>query len=264
MPNRNGIIVNGYDLGQIGVTTESDLSGWRDSLTGVNRITTLPERAGAVALARPGEYEPRRIVVSVVQHASTLEQLKTWADELKARLSEAVLEVEFGDRAGRVFFAILDGGVSINGIPPALIQKAHRARFTLLCQDAQGYERDGTVVDFTAAKVECPQGTGVSVPLIRIAGPVTNPVVTYRDARGTSIQTLGLTATIAADQWRDIDCELHTIVDQAGANKISELTSGDFIAIDAHDSAGESGPYATLEVSPTPQLAQASYRRAWI
>lgn len=67
-------------------------------------------------------------------------------------------------------------------------------------------------------------GNWGSFPLIRITGPITNPIITNL---GTS-EVLDFTGTtIAAGDWYDIDCRfgLKMVNDAAGVNRVAKLTT---------------------------------------
>lgn len=263
MPARGEITVNGFDLGELGFVLQNDADGWRDGVAlGALELAPVPGSAGVAVLGRT--TSARSIGVSGAMRADTMAELLASTDELKARLSDGVLEVAFGDDAARVFFCELDGPVRIAPERPVITQPMHWLRFTLLCPVGYVFDASPTIVDFSAAAAECPLGTGAVAPLLRLIGPATNPVVTYRDARGDEIATLGMTAELAAGDVREIDCGRFRIVDGGGVNRIGELTSGDFLAMDPRDALGEDGPYPTLEVSGLTGNALVMYRRSWL
>ncbi|HRF47003.1 MAG TPA: phage tail family protein [Anaerolineales bacterium] len=68
------------------------------------------------------------------------------------------------------------------------------------------------------------QGTWRAFPVVRITGPVTNAVV-LNTTTGMKLDFTGY--TIPAGEWIEVDCayDKKTVVDQAGANQISRLTS---------------------------------------
>jgi hypothetical protein len=260
------VYINDFNLRNLGFVLETP-EGWRSGFTVPDRRTGLPGRVGTVRLAREDETQPRRLILVGHQLADDLTQLNSRLNELKGRLYEGDLEIRMGDALDWVFIGRTDS-FEPTPIPPALMQAAHRLRISILCSDPLIYARYPTVVSFGGAAAECPLATGVSVPRIRIGtapgGALTNPTITYRDHRGVAVTTMTLTATLGASQWLEIDNDLSKITDQAGANRISALTGGDFIALDPHHAAGEAGPYPTLEVSVATgavDFATAEYRK---
>lgn len=67
-------------------------------------------------------------------------------------------------------------------------------------------------------------GTWSAFPIVRITGPVTNPVLSHGET-GDKLDFTG--TTISAGDYREIDLRYgyKTVIDSTGANKISELTS---------------------------------------
>lgn len=72
-------------------------------------------------------------------------------------------------------------------------------------------------------------GTWRAFPLIRITGPITDPVIT-NTTTGKKLSLVGF--TITAGNWIEIDTryEAKTVIDQVGANQISKLTSDSDLA----------------------------------
>lgn len=72
-------------------------------------------------------------------------------------------------------------------------------------------------------------GTWRAYPLIRITGPVTNPII-QNTTTGKKLSLSG--STISAGNWIEIDTayDKKTVVDQAGANQIALLTSDSDLA----------------------------------
>lgn len=257
------LLVNGFDTGELGLVVQNDLSGWRDGLAVEGEFSGIPGRVGTVPLAREPETTAREITVAGVQWAGSNQQLRQRLDRLKARLYAGTVEVSFSDDPDRFFLANTDD-VTVTGIAPALHGEAHEVEISFFVTDPQIYERPGRVVDFTAARAVVPVGTGTSFPEIHISGPVTDPTVTYRDHRGETVETFGLTVSLGSGQRRVVDMETSQVRDGAGNSVISEWSSGDFFALSPEDAAADEGPFPTLEISPEPGEASARYRKAWI
>jgi hypothetical protein len=76
-------------------------------------------------------------------------------------------------------------------------------------------------------------GTWASYPIVKITGPVENPVITVvSDADGNTEKLDFTGVTIGAGHYYEIDCRYgyKTVVDDTGANKITELTSDSDLA----------------------------------
>lgn len=71
-------------------------------------------------------------------------------------------------------------------------------------------------------------GNWPTFPIIRLTGPITNPVIT----NSTLGQTITITGTIAAGAYYDIDLEYgkKTVVDNGGVNRISTVSAASNLA----------------------------------
>lgn len=267
MPERQlrGLIVNDYDVSRIGVVLENGNSGWRDGLSVRDRGTQLPGRVGMVALSREFETTGRVLNLIGMQKATSMSQLQSWFREFKQRMTEGTIEIRFVDDLDKVYFGRTED-LGVLGNAPAFAdgnRVGHRIRMQILCPDPLIYARFGTVAGFNSAAGEMPVGIAPSFPIIRINGAVTNPVITMKDFRGETIATLGLTAVIASGEFYEVNMDLSQIVDEVGDNQIDTMSSGGFFALDSIDSAGEDGPYPTLEVSPD-AACEVLYRKAYL
>lgn len=72
-------------------------------------------------------------------------------------------------------------------------------------------------------------GSWLTFPLIRINGPITNPVITHQ-LTGDKLDFTG--TSLAAAEWIEIDCSFakKTVVDNTGANRIAALTNDSDLA----------------------------------
>lgn len=261
--------LNDFDTSRLGLIVES-LDGWLDSPSTRDRVSQLPTRTGAIILAPDAETAPRTLAIGGLIRRNTMALVRSSIDELKSRLFAGTIEVRFRGHPDRVAYARCEEHRFIPGAPQfaeAITAKAWgRVTFSLFCPDPLVYEREATIVGFTATRRQVPLGTAVSAPTIRIMGPATNPSVRMRDARGvvkTEMQ-FGATSLLSTD-YLEVDCERFTVkrfTSGVESNAISALTSaGAFIALDPQDGDGGS-VYPTLEV--TSGTGEAHYRRSWI
>lgn len=257
------LIVNGTDLETLGVQIGRGLQGWRDGIQATVPTAPMPGRAGGVPLSRVPTLRPRRFVASGHQTGTSVSDLVAKLDQLKWTL-------RIGELADVPFHLIDDASrewvgraqLTVRGIGPDVASVKHAITIAFLCDDPTGRDTTDTVVDFTSL-AQLPMGTASAAPVLRLGEGATNPVVTYRDSSGVVQGSLGLTATLGAGAWVDVDCLNQTIVDQAGANRASYLTSGDFLLFDPADAEDYGGPYPTLEVAGGGTLNRATYRRRW-
>lgn len=257
------LYVNDYPMDRIGLFPDAEgITGSRGTVTVRDEVTNLPGRQGVISLARESETVPRRIVLETIGRGTSAANLQTRLREIRQRFSEGVIEVRFQDDPEKVFYCKLES-IDVRGIAPMIPQPNHNLRITLLGQDPIIYDRNATPVAFSNVPGEVPLGTAPSFGIIRISGAVTNPTLTYKDIRGDTIGTFGLTVTLAAGEFREIDMDKSTVLDDAGLNAIDEFSSGDFFAFDPADAAGEDGPYPTVETSPDTDC-DALYRKAYL
>lgn len=72
-------------------------------------------------------------------------------------------------------------------------------------------------------------GSANSYPVIRINGPIINPVIT-NETTGASIEFVASTEIVLGDWW-EIDTKAGTIVDESGTNQLGELSSESSLAL---------------------------------
>jgi len=260
--NTPGLIVNGYDLqDQLGVTVETEVSGWRDGLSVLNTDSQLPQKAGTIPLAMEEETEPRQIDLDLLVVAPNNTQLESRMDELKARLYAGTIEVSFGDDDTRIFYARVNG-FETSPIDPAFIGRARRVSLIFHCPDPQVYEKHGQVIGFSDEAARLPIASGTVLPTFRISGSVTDPSLSLKDFRGREVETFDLSVTLSASAARIIDMEKASVTDAGGNNKISEFAGGAFFAL-LPKYADVNGGGMTISVSPAADC-DARYRRSWI
>lgn len=265
MGTRTAVYVSDYDTSRNGLIVER-VDGWIDGLAAADRVTLLPGRVGGVQLPPEAETAPRTITVSGVMKGSSLANLRSNMDSLKERLYRGVVEVRFVDQTDRYVNARCQG-FQVPVTAPQFLNPRQRVSFSLLCPDPLIYSTQPTVVGTgsTATRVLLPLGNAPSAPVIKIMGAATNPVLTYRDFRGTSRQTMGFTVTLAATDYLEIDCEMATVTlvaSGARTNGMALWTSGDFPVFDPQDGEFDGSNWPTLEV--TPGTFEALYRRSWL
>lgn len=89
----------------------------------------------------------------------------------------------------------------------------------------------GTVVDVSDSFVY--PGSWLSYPIVRITGPIENPVLTVATGVGAETEKLDFTGTtIGGGTYYEIDCRYgyKTVTDNAGANQIAALTADSDLA----------------------------------
>lgn len=254
--------INGVDPRTLGLII-SDVSGWLDAAAASRPATTIPGRAGQRALTLAPDLAPRRLVARGIVAATSVQAARDSLDALRALFDAPSLAVSFTDAPTRAVMAALEA-FTVPVAPAQMIARQLPVEITLLALDPIATDVAGTVVSATSVAAPLPLGTAPSAPVLRILGPATNPVVTYRDARGVARQTLGLTVTLAATDYVEVDAGAMTITKVASGvstNAITLLTSGDFPIFDPLDGDRAAGAWPTLEVSAG--TVEALYWRGW-
>lgn len=256
------LFVNDVDVSTLGLSIGRSVVGAWDGPD--VRAPTAPVlgRLGRLGLTDSPPANARRITATGRQRAADTATLQGLEDELKRLVHDGIVRVRAGDRADREWEA--RGKLFVRPVGPWLARTAQDVDLVFECDDPLAQALTPRVVDFSAGATECPLGTAVSEPVIRIGDGATNPVVTVKDHRGQVVQTMGLVATIAGGDWFEIDCEAQTIVDQAGANQAAAFDGAtEFLELNPYDAGGTTGPWPTLEVS-SGALGIAEYRERYL
>jgi hypothetical protein len=264
MGSLTALYINDYDTSRLGLGIER-CDGRRDGLSVKDRVTQVPKRVGEVALAQEAEVTPRVLKVSGWIRGSSVTAARAALDELKSRCYGGTLEVRFADDPERLFYVRAED-CEIRGKDPDFATACVEVTLSLKAFDPLLYARQGTVLGFTTVRAPVPLGTAISLPTIRIHGAVTNPVITYRDARGVQQGQVGITVTLGATEALDIDCELMKLWRwTAGVRASGEVLplTGDFMRLDPDDGDAANAVWPTLEVSPA-CMGEALYRKAWL
>lgn len=148
--------------------------------------------------------------------------------------------------------------VAIRASPlqPEMTQRAYDCSLQFLLIDPRTYAVSDSVVAFTTA-TDMPLGTAPTEPIIRLSGG-TNPILIYRDSTGTEVARMEFTWS---GTYIDIDMDRKTVIDNAAANQVSTLTTGEFFSLDPYDGDYPTSDWPTLEVNSG--SGSATYRKAY-
>lgn len=258
------IWINDTDLESLGLIVDNATSGWRDLPQHQDAGVMLPGTLGQLVTSPEPQVWPRQLVIAGAVQAATVGELERKVDTLKALfLSGGEVEVRFSTAPDRVHYARVES-VQVPPLAPVLVQTVSRFSATLRSDVPLAFERAGLVVSFAGGPAELELGTGPSAPVIRISGPVTDPVVTYRDAWGREVARLEIDADLDATEYLLIDCARQEVTDQSGAWVNEVLSAGSDFPVFHPQDAVEGGPWPTIEVSPAPAAAEALYRRSYV
>jgi len=263
------IVVNGTDLGATFGFYADRVDGWLANTALGGGLVGVRGRDGGLALPAT-VFAGRRIEVAGTVRKDTVSARR----DAERQLSDLC-------RSGRVRLVVDDGVagamqvecrlVALAFLPfgPSLSPLASRGTLSFVADD-EPYWRDveptTRAVAAAATRYTVPLGTAPSSPIIRIMGSATNPVLTYRDAGGTSRRTLTFTATLTSSEYLDVDMRrgrIQRVTSGVAANGIGLLTAGNFPwALDPQDGDFTTSSWPTVEVSAG--TAELLWWRQWL
>lgn len=237
----------------------------------------IPGRMGVVFSGDP--TAPARtvaITTSIVTTANTIAARRTAEDQLKALAFRALVKITYDDdvNAPRAIDGVCTAcTITTRWHPTSAV--VSDATLTVVCPDPTWYDVTGQLIGFSATASPIPLGTAPSGGVVRIAAPswsanVVDPVLSYLNAAGVTLQSLAMTGTLTAGtEYLEIDLDRSTITEYSsgtGVNAISWISLGDFFALDPMDGDVLNSSYPQLKVtatSGTPSATWAGARR-WL
>lgn len=270
------VYLNETSLESIGVYVE-DLGTRASAPERSFSAVQIPGRQGAVVSGDPVTAEKRlTITASIDPAARTVAALVAAQDALKALAYRALVKVIADDdsTAPRQIDGVCER-CDITPVVHPMVTQIARATLTLRCPDPTWSDVTGQLIGFTSTASAIPLGTAPSGGIVRIAAPswsanVVDPVLTYLNAAGVTIETLSFTGTLTAGtDYLEVDLDRCTVTEYAsgtGANAISWLSSGDFFALDPMDGDPLNTSYPQLKVSATSGTPSATWAgtRRWL
>jgi len=253
MPIRT-LIVDGYDVSLIGFIGESFRSPF-DTGVRTYKQAEAHARIGKVVTSVQPAVNPKNFTMTGHLLGETRAEADSRLNELKHRLYKDTITVRFSNDE-TVEYRARCVSVKAVAITPEMIQRAYQISIQLLLVDPRNYAIADSVVGFGSATA-MPMGTAPTEPVIRLSGG-TNPVMIYKDSSAVEIARMEFTW---AGTWIDIDMDRKTIIDNAAANQIAALTTGEFFSLDPYDGDYQTSAWPTLEV--TSSTGQATYRKAY-
>lgn len=208
------------------------LAGWTTSPWRSWSRLEIPGRPGALKAVSEAREEILELRITGAVEGSSVSDARAKLDAIKALLTAAPIRVITPDAVTRFVLADL-GQVTPDPYGPSFRQRKLPIEIVLTAHDPYRYDLVDTAGSGGAVvRIACPLGTGLVRPLLTIAGPATNPVLTLRDWAGTSValMTFGATTLVAGDNLV-IDCSAGSIA-KNGSALMSALTAGDFFRLD--------------------------------
>lgn len=266
LAGRTGIIgpveVNGIDIRRTLGYPITALDNWAGRPRRSFPSAALPGQTRRLSDRTNGTVDARTIRLEMVLKPTDMSS-RTAALQYLASLFTGDVELRFGDAPWK---AITGARASdtVAGISPTTPFAIEHLRYgvEIVCdEDPMKYDVTETALAFST-NTQVPVGDADHGGVIRITGAATNPTVTYKDAAGNTIQTLGLTISIAGGDWVEIDLDDLTItksVSGVTSSAVDTWTSGNFFRIDPDHASGTTNP--SLSVSSG--TATLTYRRRW-
>jgi len=269
------VYLNEVNLSTIGAYAMR-LVGYTSAPTRSYPTLALPGRQGVVLTADP-EMSARTLQVqlAIATPSNTIGARASAEDDLKALAYDALVKVVVDDD--------VNAPRQIDGVCQAceITTRQHpvdavvsEVTLSILCPDPTWYDVTGQLIGFGTTASAVPLGTAPSGGIIRIAPlgatNVVDPTVTYLNAAGVTVQTLGFSGTLTATtDYLEIDLDRQTVVEYASGvagNAISWLASGNFFALDPMDGDVLNASYPKLKVSATSGTPTATWTgvRRWL
>ena len=250
------LYVNGQDLEALGLHVETCTGPW-DLPAITDPAIVIPNRLGRARTGAARTMAQREIALggTIIESAGvrTNADFEAKTETIKAILAYGILDVRFVNQPTRSYLAT-PTKFTVTPDGPALAAVSGTFALSFVCEDPLSYELVPDCVAFAGSPVPVPLATGPVGGVIRIMGPATNPVVTYRGITGMALHTLGFTRTLAADDYLEIDLDAWSITRyQSGAasNDAGAMSSGDIEAFSLLPADGDraNGVWPTLECS---------------
>lgn len=226
---------------------------------------------GPTWLGEPTQANSRRLLVSGHVKASDAATFRNALDYLKALATNGAVRLRFADRVDREFRDARLVSFKSSARAAILQNAAGDVAMTFECADPLRYDVSPQGIALSTARAALPIGTAPSFPLIVVHGngaTLSGITLTYRNAGGDSMQTMGFTGTLGTTDYLIIDCVKAQVTKSAGgvqSDALSWWTSGEFPVIRPADGWVELAQFPTLEISGTgTPVGTCTYARGWM
>lgn len=206
------VLLNGVDVAELGFGV-ARVEGFRRGPEAAWTSVSRPQMPGAVPVGRT--YAPRPIDIVGSIKGDSLEDLQERLDQLVG-LAAARQPCE-------IVLAGLNDAKKIEAdFREPYVTEMPGGQWAILLWDLSlsfvatrnPFWQELTATDIgpiQTTPVALPQGTGPSYPVVRIAGPATDPVVIVRDRTGAEYGRMGFTATLSNGEYLVIDTRRFTV-----------------------------------------------------
>lgn len=256
MLGEGGLVVNGYDLANLGVVMET-WPGFQASPTRRYTLTDVWGRDGGAFLPSEARAQARDVTLTGMLFASSVAARRSAVNEIKRRLDAGELQVEFADRPGQRLLAY---STTFDFVPMGLDEFATAGVISIgLLAPSPVFEDIEPVLVAFGPRTAVPFGTGVTTGYIQLMGPATYPSFGYRDETGALRATMSFSMSLNSSDYLDINLQTSSVtLVQAGVRFYGGpyLISGDWPVLDPRDGV------ATLETANATGLLIAY--RGWL
>lgn len=243
------------------------LQGHADGVELPRDYVPIPGSRGGI-LAAKAAVPPRTIVMDLLYPGSTVANRRSAFRDLEARCGEGLVELKFGDASaeyveGRLVRAAKQPGVDGPWFTDSAADMIVQLEF--LCPQPVYWSTSEFTINLSTTAADIALGTLPSAGTITVnadTNTVTDPVVTYADSGGTTVETMSFTDTIAVGDQIDIDLDNWRITKTESGVEAAEydlLTSGDFFFPDPADGVYTSTAWPTITLSATSGTVTGTY-----
>lgn len=234
------------------------------------QTTPVVQRAGVLLGTARASVEPRILTLQGFITGSSLSDAVDKLDTLKAAIGTQPCSVRTAWDTTRQYWGVLVGAGA--GPNSSFWSTFLSVDLEFLLFDPFAYATSTTTVNFTTAATDVPLGTASSrgnrsvASTIRITGPATNPILTYRNSDGDPLAVMDFEGySPLTGDYIEIDLArglVEKVVSTARLNAMGDLKPGwNFPSLDAQDGNYILEEWPTLEV--TTGTGQAVYSKAY-
>lgn len=216
------LLIDGYDLSEIGFGLTSPMQDWRDGMWRQWEHVRIPGSIASALLNTEPESDVRPILLRGAQEADTVAELRSFLQLLKYRLYKNEITVRFTDDEAVQYRARMAGRVRVTGIKKDLDQNAHIIEIPMECIDPRLYEVAQQAIGVTTDTALPQNSAPVGVEFEVSVGTFT---ITYKNSGGTVIKTITITG--AASPPIFVNMLNKSILNSLGDSVITAMT-GDF------------------------------------
>lgn len=235
---------------------------------------TVLGQLGPVWAGEPTQAAPRKLTPSGFVSAASASALKSAIDNLKALCYSGAVRLRFPDRTDQEFRDCRCAGFEVTPRAALMANLGADVSMTFDVADPIRYDINPLGYALSTSRTSLPMGTApcgnVMIVLHGGGASLTNPTVTLKNAAGDTLGTIGLTASIGANDYALLDVSrvmLTKSVAGTTSDGLSWWTSGDLgLVFRPADGWYEASAWPTVTLSSTGGTAQGliSYSRGWL